>query len=136
LHTRSRQLSLQTRFDARPPASSRIPNPREDFSVPRSIQQDPARGGRFNRLGVRRQPEASPPPSGKPRYQIRGHPEFHAYLKQLRASNRAEDKELVRFIDKAIEVLEERATAGESVPQTDGRGRVNMKVYRTSTVTD
>lgn len=68
-------------------------------------------------MGIRRQPETTPTTSGKPRYQIRGHPEFHEYLKQLRASNRTEDKELVRLIDKAVEVLEERATAGESVPR-------------------
>jgi hypothetical protein len=68
-------------------------------------------------LGVRRQSEASPAAGGKPRYQIRGHPDFDKYLKQLRASNRSEDKELVTLIDHAIAVLEERATAGESVPR-------------------
>jgi len=68
-------------------------------------------------LGVRRQPEASPTPPRKSRYQVRGHPDFHRYLKRLKASNRSENKDLARLIDDAIIVLEERATAGESVPR-------------------
>jgi mRNA-degrading endonuclease RelE of RelBE toxin-antitoxin system len=68
-------------------------------------------------LGVRRQSEAAPASSGKPRYQIRGHPDFDKYLKQLRQSNRSEDKRLVELIDSAMVTLEERPTAGESVPR-------------------
>lgn len=68
-------------------------------------------------MGVRRQPEASPPSHGKPRYQIRGHTDFGRRLKQLRASNRSEDKKLAELVDQAIAVLEERATAGESIPR-------------------
>ncbi|MGA2626614.1 MAG: hypothetical protein ABSF63_06090 [Candidatus Bathyarchaeia archaeon] len=68
-------------------------------------------------MGVRRQPEATPTPSRKPSYQIRGHPDFVKYLKQLRASSRSEDKELVTLIDRAINVLENKTTAGDSVPR-------------------
>ena len=68
-------------------------------------------------MGVRRQPQATPTPSGKPRYQIRAHPDFDKYLKQLRASTRFEDEELVTLIDNARNVLEDRATAGDSVPR-------------------
>jgi hypothetical protein len=39
------------------------------------------------------------------------------YLKQLRASSRSEDKELVTLIDRAINVLENKTTAGDSVPR-------------------
>ena len=35
----------------------------------------------------------------------------------MRTSDLSEDKELVALIDHAIETLEERATAGESVPR-------------------
>ena len=68
-------------------------------------------------MGVRRQPEATPAPSGKPHYQIRGHPDFEKYLRRLRTSTHIEDKELVTLIDRAINVLENRATAGDSVPR-------------------
>lgn len=68
-------------------------------------------------MGVRRQSEASPASGGKPRYQIRGHPDFDRYLKKLRASNRSEDNNLVKLIDQAMAVLEERVTSGESVPR-------------------
>jgi hypothetical protein len=68
-------------------------------------------------LGVRRQSEAAPASGGKPYYQIRGHPGFDKYLKQLRQSNRSDDKRLVELIDNAMATLEERPTAGESVPR-------------------
>lgn len=117
MHQGGRQFSVAARFDACATTQSGIPDLGEDFSLLGSVEQDPARRGWFNRLGVRRQPEASSTPSGKPHYQILGHPDFYEYLKQLRASNRSEEQELVRLIDKAIEVLQERATAGESIPR-------------------
>jgi len=68
-------------------------------------------------LGVRRQPEASPPPQRKPRFEVKGHPEFYKYLEKLRNSKRSEDQQLARQIDDAIAILEERPTAGEAIPR-------------------
>jgi hypothetical protein len=68
-------------------------------------------------LGVRRQSETNPTSDAKSRYEIRAHPDLAKYLEQLKASTRFEDRELVRLIDDARKVLEDRATAGDSVPR-------------------
>lgn len=68
-------------------------------------------------MGVRGQPEASPPPQRKPCFEVKGHPEFHKYLEKLRNSKRSEDLQLARQIDDAIAILEERPTAGEAIPR-------------------
>lgn len=66
-------------------------------------------------MGVHRQPEAPSTSPRKPRFEVKGHPKFYEKLEQLRRSNRREDKQLVKQIDDAIAVLEEKPTAGEAI---------------------
>jgi len=68
-------------------------------------------------LGVHGQPEAPSTPQRKPRFEIRGHPKFAAYLEQLRSSSRNEDRELLQRIEQTESLLQENPKAGEAVPR-------------------
>jgi len=68
-------------------------------------------------LGVHGQPETSETPERKPRFKVKGHPEFAKRLKELRDSRRNEDKRLASLIYEAIATLEECLTAGDKVPR-------------------
>ena len=66
-------------------------------------------------MGIHGQPEAPSTSPRKPRLEVKGHPKFHEKLEQLRKSSRREDKQLLKQIDDAIAVLEEKPTAGEAI---------------------
>jgi hypothetical protein len=68
-------------------------------------------------LGIRGQPEAPSTPKGKPRFEVRGHPKFTAYLEELRSSKRNEDVKLLKRINEAISLLQEKPKTGEDVPR-------------------
>ena len=68
-------------------------------------------------MGLHRQPEIPPTSQRKPRYKVTGTPEFREYLEQLRESRDHEDRKLAAYIDDAIDVLEERSTAGNKIPK-------------------
>ncbi len=68
-------------------------------------------------MGVRRQSPAASTSGRKPRFEVRGHPDFAKYRSQLKASQRAQDRYLERLVDNAIGVLEQRMTAGQAVPR-------------------
>jgi hypothetical protein len=68
-------------------------------------------------LGVLGQSETSKTSSGKPRFEVRGHPKFAERLELLRKSNKPQDKRLGQLIDDARQILSERPTAGDNVPR-------------------
>ena len=66
-------------------------------------------------MGIHRQSQAPSASPRKPHFEVKGHPKFYEKLERLRRSTQREDKQLVRQIDNAITVLEEKPTAGEAI---------------------
>jgi len=78
-------------------------------------------------LGFHGQPQVPPTSQRKPRYKATGTPEFREYLDGLRKSKVHEDQVLAAYIDKAIDILEERPTAGNHIRKELWR---NIAKYR------
>jgi hypothetical protein len=66
-------------------------------------------------LDLRGQPKTRQTPSGKPRFEVKGHPEFKAYLDDLRSSSDNRDIQLLKRIEEAISLLQEKPKAGEGI---------------------
>ena len=85
-------------------------------------------------MDLRRQPQTHQTPSRKPRFEVKGHPEFKAYLDELRSSSRNEDVQLLKRIEEAISLLEEKPKAGEYIPRDrwpkEYRSLPNLHRYR------
>jgi hypothetical protein len=66
-------------------------------------------------LGVHGQSKASQATGSKPRIEVKGHPDFAAYYKQLKTSKNAQDDYLLKLIDDTIDQIGQRRTVGNSV---------------------
>jgi hypothetical protein len=66
-------------------------------------------------MDLRGQPKTRQTPSGKPRFEVKGHPKFKTYLDDLRSSSDNRDIQLLKRIEEAISLLQENPKAGEDI---------------------